>query len=83
MANMPCKMTPAFSMRRLAFAARVLEKVPLASVLAKTLMEGFLGQHFFCFSYQDDSLGREMGLRRTEFPKNVLQLILIVETTYV
>ena len=36
-ANIPCKMTPEDSMRRLASAASMVENVPLASVLAKTV----------------------------------------------
>ena len=35
--NMPIKMTPDFSIRLFAFAASSFEKVPLASVLAKTV----------------------------------------------
>ena len=37
MAKKPCSITPAFSMRRFASEARRWEKVPLASVLAKTV----------------------------------------------
>lgn len=37
MANMPCSMTPEFSIRRFALSASFDENVPLASVLAKTV----------------------------------------------
>lgn len=36
-ANIPCRMTPEDSIRLLASAASMVEKVPLASVLAKTV----------------------------------------------